>query len=233
MQFAPILSTLPATMPNLHETGHLFPALSSVITTNAYLGDKRAEMILRKHAPLGLFPKIALEHIKESPFKLYELGQKSVTQMNDDGLVFHPRVFREFAEVFTLKADPRQVAVRPEPDHFFLPESNFKTIEEQIDMMQQEQSRITTPGIIMNTVSASELIEMIYLHYKQTGNYILGAEYQGKYATALLDRVPVKVSMHNNAIDMAYVSFLESGSKMHFVGMYVPSPLIYSVPCPE
>ncbi len=76
---------------------------------------------------------------------------------------------------------PIEVAIYPDPERFFVPESNSKTTDQQIALVEQDahalRERLGLPNIGEVLPESSEATEVLFKHFDATGVRILGQDY--------------------------------------------------------
>ncbi len=103
-------------------------------------------------------------------------------------------------------ARPIEVAIYPQPENFFVPDSLNKTTDEQIALIETDaqllREELGLPNITEVLPEVSEATEVLFKHFISTGMRILGNEYttDGK-----LSLIRTSTPINEDGSDVAYV----------------------------
>lgn len=118
---------------------------------------------------------------KEGLLPDYNLTRKSLATLRKDGNPFWLTWHKDYPEFEAVHS--RGSAVAFNPDNPFLPGSNNKTLEQQLEMVaeynQELQQRV--PGVMAILGEAPDCAELAFTHFKQTGRYLFGSEHGYNY----------------------------------------------------
>lgn len=110
-----------------------------------------------------------------------------------------------------------EVAIYPDPERFFVPDSFSKTTDQQIALVEQDahalRERLGLPNIGETLPEASEATEVLFKHFDATNVRILGQDYQKNGAWSYIRTI---TPINKEGSYVAYVGFWYA-----VIGLYV------------
>jgi len=129
----------------------------------------------------------------------------------------------EFAAVASRKS-----AVAFDPADFFLPGSNNKTLEQQLEIMDEFNQRLQpkVPGVKAIFGEAPTIEELIFAYYKRTRRYLLGLV-KGSYVRTLTGVWPDgDLAIVGNVSQAQGIEVRARGPHERFDGLYAPRVIV-------
>ncbi|HUD04810.1 MAG TPA: hypothetical protein VMR59_02385 [Patescibacteria group bacterium] len=118
---------------------------------------------------------------KEGLLPDYNLTRQSLAALRKARNPFWSTWHKDYPDFEAVPS--RGSAVAFNPDKPFLPESNNKTLEQQLEMVarynQELQQRV--PGVMAILGEAPDYAELAFTHFKQTGRRLFGSEHGYNY----------------------------------------------------
>lgn len=92
-----------------------------------------------------------------------------------------------------------EVAIYPDPERLFISDSFNKNVAQQDRLIEQDteylRRKLRAEGLIMWRPEASEVTEVMYKHFRETGVNLLGADFMrrgGRYGPSVRTSTPTK-----------------------------------------
>ena len=164
---------------------------------------------------------------KEGLLPDYNLTRQSLAALRKDGNPFWSTWHKDYPQFEAVTS--RGSAVAFNPDKPFLPGSNNKTLEQQLEMIaeynQQLQQRV--PGVMAILGEAPDYAELAFTHFKQTGRRLFGSEHGYNY-TRTQTRVDSSVA-DVGSFDAGYGLSVSSWDPAHRYDGLFAAPLVVPV----
>lgn len=129
------------------------------------------------------FSEEAREKLTQEGYQIYALTGQSIRSLRESGRRFWADWHQEYPDFEAVKSRRSEVAINPDPKKFFLPESNRKTLDQQLAMVRSFSASLIKriAGVKALIGEAPDYCELAFLHLDKTGVYLFGEEYNYDY----------------------------------------------------
>ena len=178
------------------------------------------------------FPIETQQILEKEGFLIYPFSGQSIKSLREAGEKFLTTWHKNYPDFEALTSRLSQVAINPQ--NLFLPDSNKKTLlrqEEMVVAFSQEISR-KIKGVRAIIGEAPDYIELVFIHLKETGEYLFGKKYNYGYArtkTLINDSEVVNVGRFSHKFGLQIIR-LRPNHRFKFVWavpILVPDPGSY------
>lgn len=146
-----------------------------------------------------MFSDEAREALEAEGYKIYLLTGQSIRSLREGGKKFWSTWHRDYPEFEGKTSRLSEVAINPDPDRFFLPNSNNKTLEQQLRMVEkfskQLRGRERLSGVEAVVGEAPDYAELAFAYLKATGQYLFGESYDSRYTRTVTPTVGSDVAL--------------------------------------
>lgn len=116
-------------------------------------------------------------------YRIYPFTGQSIKSLREAGKPFWVTWHQDYHDLENFPARLSEVAINPDPKKFFLSESNNRTLEQQIKLMEEFSKKLTTriPGVKAVLGEAPDYIELVFAHLDKSGVRLFGEKYDHNY----------------------------------------------------
>ncbi len=140
-----------------------------------------------KPAEIKRFSDEAVEALLKRDFVIHDLNGESIASLRGAGRRFWSTWHRDYPEFEAKTSRLTQVAINPDPERFFLPESNRKTLKQQEEMIAKFSKELASgknriKGVVAIMGEMPDYVELAFRHLDATQKYLFGPDYDYNYA---------------------------------------------------
>ena len=121
--------------------------------------------------------------LKKQKFVVYELTGESIKSLRDSDRKFLSTWHQSYPDFEALTSRLSEVAINPDPKKFYLPNSNRKTLEDQLELVKKFSESLTkgrkrVPGVEAILGEVPDYVELAFTHLDRTGERLFGEKFQ-------------------------------------------------------
>lgn len=125
------------------------------------------------------FSPEAREVLEAKGFKVYELTGQSITSLREQGKQFWSTWHRDYPDFESLTSRHSEVAI--DPKKLFIPRSNNKTLQEQLEAVAKYSESLGVQGVEAVLGEVPDYTELAFAHLDKTGQRLFGKKYDFNY----------------------------------------------------
>ncbi len=136
--------------------------------------------IERERQPIKIVKFIPESHkILSDGFLVYIPTVQSIATLREDGRKFSSIWHKNYPDFENKTSRLSEIAIPKNPKQFFLPNSNFKTLSEQEEMIAKYSEELLRkiPGIKAILGEVPDYLELTILHFMKTQETLFGEKY--------------------------------------------------------
>jgi len=126
----------------------------------------------------GTFTSEQTRLLEEEGYQIYTLTGESIATLKAKGFKFWSTWHEQNPQFETLQSRVGQVAIKTDPDEFFIPDSNNKTLDKQLEMVEEQNKALSQriSGVKAILGEAADYIELAFQN-----NELFGEKYDYNY----------------------------------------------------
>ncbi len=130
---------------------------------------------------IQLFSNEAREQLTKEKYIIYSLTGQSIKTLRNSNHPFWSTWHKDYPDFEALQSRLSEVAINPK--QLFLPESSYKTLTQQLEMVTHLSEAVSQkmPGVTAIIGEIPDYVELAFAHLKTTGQYLFGSDYSYDY----------------------------------------------------
>lgn len=130
-------------------------------------------------AEVTRFSPEAREALEAKGFRVYELTGQSIASLREQGKSFWSTWHKGYPEFEALASRHSEVAI--DPKKLFIPRSNNKTLEQQLEAVAKYSDSLGIQGVEAILGEVPDYTELVFAHLDKTGQRLFGEKYDYNY----------------------------------------------------
>ncbi len=144
---------------------------------------RNGEVVEQASVEVKRFSDEARVALAKQKFVVYELTGESIKSLRYSGRTFWSDWHQIYPDFEALTSRVSEVAINPNPKKFYIPDSNRKTLDEQLALVSKfseglSKGRNRIPGVKAILGEAPDYIELAFTCLGKTGERLFGEKYQ-------------------------------------------------------
>jgi hypothetical protein len=117
--------------------------------------------------------------LQEKGYRFYELTGQSIASLREQGKPFWSTWHKDYPEFAALTSRHSEVAI--DPKKLFIPRSNNKTLEQQLEAVAKYSDSLGIQGVEAILGEVPDYTELAFAHFDKTGERLFGEKYDYNY----------------------------------------------------